>query len=119
MYDAMFKNSGVDFQNLFAPAQRLNTLLVDQVAKVTAFQLDAVKSYSDMGLEQMRAVAGIQDAKSLEQFIQNQNRVVKTLGEKLNQDASTFAGFGKDFTAELQKLAQESVVGIGKGAKAA
>ncbi|MCP1675077.1 phasin family protein [Natronocella acetinitrilica] len=119
MYDAMFKNFGADFQTAFVPMQKFNALVIDQLAKVAEFQLAAAKTYSEMGVEQLRAVAGIQDAKSLQAFVESQNKVAKTLSEKLNQDVNTLAGLGKDFTAELQKLAQENVSAANKAAKAA
>lgn len=119
MYDTFFSNTGAEFQQLFAPLQKLNGLMVDQIAKVTEFQLAATRSYADMGVEQLRAVAGIQDTGSLQAFVEQQGKVVQTLNEKLRDDTTTIAALGKDFTAELQKLAQESVAGASKASRAA
>lgn len=116
MYEDFIKQANTQFEQLFAPQRKLGGLYVDYVAKLTNYQMEAAKAYSDLGVEQLRALAKVSDAKSLQAFVENQSKTAKTLSEKLSQDANTLAGFGKDFGAELQKLAQENVSTFGKAA---
>ncbi|MEX0730398.1 MAG: phasin family protein [Aquisalimonadaceae bacterium] len=119
MYEEFFKNTGNQFETWVAPARKLNSLIVEHLAKVSEFQMEAARAYSDLSVEQLRAMTKINDAKSLQDFVSNQSKLVKTLSEKVSQDTNTLAGFGKDLTAELQKLAQENVAAASKAAKAA
>jgi len=109
MYEEFFNKSGFQIENFTAPARKLNSLMVEHLAKVSEFQMEAAKSYADLSVEQMRAMTEITDAKSLQDFVSNQSRVAKVLGEKVTEDVNTLTGFGKDLTAELQKLTQENV----------
>ncbi len=119
MYEDILNKTGAQFENLVAPARKLNSVVLEHVAKVSEFQLEAAKAYSDISLDQLRSLTQVTDAKSLQDFVSKQTNVAKTVGEKLNQDANTLAGFGKDLTAELQKLAQENIASVGKSGKAA
>lgn len=119
MYEDFFSNSGAQFENWTAPARKLNSLIVNHLAKVSEFQLEAAKSYTDLSVEQLRSMTSVSDPKSFQDFVSSQSKVAKTLAERVNRDASTLAGFGKDLTAELQKLAQENVAAASKPVKAA
>lgn len=119
MYEELFSKTSAQFETWAAPARKFNNLLVDHLAKVSDYQMEAAKAYTDLSVEQLRAMTKISDAKDLQDFVSNQTKVIKTMSEKLGQDANTLAGFGKDLTAELQKLAQENVAAANKTAKAA
>ncbi len=116
MYEDFMKQASGQFEQLFAPQRKLGGLYVDYLSKLTSYQMEAAKAYSDLGVEQLRALAKVSDAKSLQAFVDSQSKTAKALSEKMSQDASTLAGFGKDFGAELQKLAQENAAGFGKAA---
>lgn len=119
LYDEILNKTNAQFETYMAPARKVSSLVIEHFAKVSEFQLEAFKAYSDLSVEQLRAAAKVSDAKSLQDFLSNQSKVAKTVSDKLNEDASTLAGFGKDLTAELQKLTQENVATVSKAAKAA
>ncbi len=119
MYEDIINKTQAQFQDAFAPAKKFSSLLIDQIAKVTDFQVNALRSYADLSIEQLRAASKVSDQKSLQDYVSNQSKVAKTVGEKLTADANTLADFGKEFGAEVQKLAQENAVVFGKFGKAA
>ncbi len=119
MNEDILNKTTAQFETYLAPARKVSSLMIEHFAKVSEFQLEAFKAYSDLGVEQLRSVSKVTDAKGLQDFLSGQTKVAQTVSEKLNSDASTLAGFGKDLTAELQKLTQENVATVSKAAKAA
>ncbi|WP_193222310.1 phasin family protein [Alkalilimnicola sp. S0819] len=109
MYQDLFNNGTAQFENLFAPARKFNSALVDHLEKLTRFQLETAKSYADMSVEQLRAALEVNDVDSLQAYVSKQSGVASTLSKKLGEDANTLAGLGKDFAQELQQLTQENV----------
>jgi phasin family protein len=112
MFEEMFQKTNVQFGELFAPARKFNALVVDNLEKVTKFQLEALRSYADLGIEQLRGALEVNDAQSLQAYVSNQQKVAETVSKKLSSDAETFAALSKDFTVEVQKLAQENVTSL-------
>ncbi|MCC5810152.1 MAG: TIGR01841 family phasin [Ectothiorhodospiraceae bacterium] len=120
MYDDIIKQANSQLEQFIAPSRKVSGLYVDYFAKLTAYNLEAAKAYSDLSVEQLRSLSKVSDVKSLQSFVDSQTKTAKTISEKLSQDANTLAGLGKDFSAELQKVAQENVTTLSnKAAKAA
>ena len=109
MYNEILDKANAQFAELLNPAKKFNSLVVENLEKLASFQLDAAKSYSDLGLQQLRAALEVSDAASLQAYVSNQQKVAETVGKKLTEDANTLAALSKDFGAEVQKLAQENV----------
>lgn len=109
MYEEMFEKANAQFGEAMAPARKFNALLLDNMEKLANFQLEAVRSYTDLSLSQLRSALEISDAQSLQAYVSNQSKVAETFGQKLAEDANTLASLSKDFGAEVQKLAQENV----------
>ncbi len=109
MYEEMLKNANAQFGELLAPARKLNALLLDNAEKLSSFQLEAMRSYLDLSLSQVRGALEVNDIQSLQAYVGNQSKVAETFGQKLSEDASNLAHMGKEFGAEVQKLAQENV----------
>lgn len=109
MYEEIVTKTNEQVAKLAAPVKKFNALVLDHLEKFVQFQLEAAKSYSDLGLEQLRAALDVKDAESLQTYVSGQQKVVEVVGKKLSSDAETLATLSKDFTVEVQKLAQENV----------
>ncbi len=116
--DILNKTIG-QLESYMGPARKVSSLVIEHFSRVSEFQLEAFKAYSDLSVEQLRAVSRVTDAESLQDFLNDQTRIARTVSEKLNSDASTLAGFGKDLTDELQKLTQENVAAASRAASKA
>lgn len=114
-YQDILKN--VNIEKLFEPARRYNALVVDNAEKLLSMQLDAARSYADLGIKQLRDVMEINDAKSLQDYIGNQTEVAKTVAERAQQDAKTLAELGQTFASDVQSLLQENVTSLGSQGK--
>lgn len=108
----MYQQIAIDPSKLAAPVRKFNALVVDHLEKFAQFQIEAARSYSDLSLEQLRAALTVKDAASLKRYVDEQGKVAEALGRKFSADAETLVGLSKDFTVEVQKLAQENVAGL-------
>ncbi|MGD8708866.1 MAG: phasin family protein [Ectothiorhodospiraceae bacterium] len=109
MYEELFNKANVSFDQFVGPARKFNALVVDNMEKVAKFQFDAVKSYADLGIRNVREGLEVKDAKSFQDYVTSRGELVQTFGEKLQEDARAFADMGQDFGQQLQKLVQENV----------
>lgn len=108
-FEDLFSKSTAQLASLAAPVKKFNALAVDNLEKLARLQLDNVKSYTDLGLTQLRAALEVSDVQSLQTYVSNQQETVKAVGEKLVKDAAVYGDLAKQFAAEVQKLAQEQV----------
>jgi|HigsolmetaGSP11D_1036233.scaffolds.fasta_scaffold02179_4 phasin family protein len=109
MYDDILSKASERLNELLAPSRKFNALLVDNLDKFAKFQLESARVYTDLALEQLRAALQVSDADSLQTFVSSQRKIAEEVSKKLASDAETVASLSKDFTAEVQKLAQENV----------
>ena len=124
MFENIFEKTNVQFAELLGPARKFNALVLDNLEKVANFQLEAARSYTGLGIEQLRSALEVSDAQSLQAYVASQQKAAEAVSKKLSSDAETLAALSKDFTVEVQKLAQENVTSLAqfaqnKAAKAA
>ncbi len=96
-------------EKVFAQMQQYAELSLANCEKLFTLQLEIAKSYSDLGIEQLRAFTEIKDAESLQEFVSRQSDVAKSVGEKIISDAKAVAELGIEINTETKKLAQESI----------
>lgn len=106
-FEDLFGKTNAQFASLTAPVKKFNAVALDSLEKLTQLQLEAAKSYADLGLGQLRAALNVSDAQSLQAYLNNQQQVAKVVGEKIAKDATVFGDLTKQFATEVQKLAQE------------
>lgn len=111
--------SNANLENLIGPARKFNALVVDNAEKMVSLQLESARSYTDLGIKQLRDALEVSDAKSFQDYVSNQAEVAKTVAEKAQKDAQKLADIGQSFATEWQKLAQENIAGFGGQPKAA
>lgn len=96
-------------QEMMGPVRKLNALMLDNTEKLVSFQLDRARSYSELGIKQMRAALEINDSKGLQSFLSEQTKLASTLSQQLTDDARTLASMGEQFGKELQQIGKENV----------
>ncbi|MGV7445649.1 phasin family protein, partial [Mycobacterium kansasii] len=55
-------------RQMFEPMRKMNSLMLNNMEKMTQYQLEAMKRYSQMGTERIRSATEIDDAESLRDF---------------------------------------------------
>lgn len=109
MTDSIFADTTAQFANFAAPAKKLGALIVDSAEKFSQLQLDSVRAYSDIALTQVRGALAVDDTKSLQAYLADQAKVAKTVSDKLAADSAAVAELGKQFAAQAQGIAGETV----------
>ncbi|MCK8516203.1 phasin family protein [Methylonatrum kenyense] len=92
-------------EEVTAPVRAAQEAFVEHLASLTEFHVDAVRGYSELGLNHLRAVQGIDNPQTL---ITTQNELLKTLGERVSQDLGTLSKLQQDYVQQVQGLAAET-----------
>ena len=99
-------------KNMMAVAQELNNLAVAEVEKVTALQLASLQNYADLGVNQLKGAAAVNDLESLRAYLSTQPELLKSVGEKMVADAQALTKIGVEFGVEAQKVLQGGLVAV-------
>lgn len=95
-------------KNLYSPMQKFGALFVGNMEKMTEFQLNAIKSYADVGIEQMKKAAEIKDADTLRNFSSAQAEATTELNKKIMEDAKTLSDMAVEFKTEVESIMEEA-----------
>ena len=98
-------------KNMYAPMRKLNALMVENMEKMTDFQIEAMKSYSKMGVNQLKNAAEVKDADSVRDFTASQAELMSTLSKKVLEDAKSMADMSMEFKQEVEKIVEEARTG--------
>ncbi len=109
MYEQLLAQLTEQSQKFAEPVSEITSLTVDYIEKLSQFQVNAVKSYTDLGMDQLKNAADIKDAESLQAFIQKQTEVASSVSKKIAEDAQTLAKMGEVFANDIQALAQKDL----------
>ncbi|MCO6441936.1 MAG: phasin family protein [Nitrococcus mobilis] len=110
MSEGLYTNVNALFAQFIAPARKFNSLVIENAGKFAEFQINAVYSYTDIGLKPLREALRANDVDGLQRLVTSQNEASRTLMAKLLADSQVLAGFGQDFGKEVQKLLAEEVL---------
>jgi phasin family protein len=91
-------------QTLPEPVVKANKLFVENLEKMMLFQMNALKSYLDIGFNQMKAAAEINNARSLQDFYQRQAEIAQTVQHKMMNDAKGMTDLATRFKGEMDGL---------------
>lgn len=95
-------------QSVLEPVQKLNQNAVAAVEKLAAHQLESLKTYSDMGVSQLKAAAEVKDSDGLQNFMFKQTDVLRAFGERVLSDITAVARVGVDFLSQATKVGAEA-----------
>ncbi|WP_114417933.1 phasin family protein [Marinospirillum perlucidum] len=108
MQDKMMNAFAEQTKNMYNPMRKINSLLVENMEKMTDFQLEALKAYSHMGLSQMKSATEVKDADGVRDYSASQAEMMSTLSKKILEDAKTMADMSMEFKSEVEKILEES-----------
>ena len=118
MYEEMFPQANVNVEKWLEPQRKFQALMLDGVEKLTQFQLEAFRSYADLGLKSLREGLEVKDVNDLQGFVGKQGERVRELGEKVQGDAQTLAGIHQELGSEVQKLVRNNLSGLTEAPRA-
>lgn len=101
-----------------APVVKANKLFVANLEKLTDFQFDTLRAYSDVGLSRLKAAVEITDVEGLTAYAEASVAVAKDLGAKVQADAEALADLLNGFKAGFEALVAESSTEVAVSAPA-
>jgi len=94
---------------VMGPTRDYVKLAMDYTERLMEAQLEAAKTYSEIGLNQARAALDIKDTKALQAYAEEQQKVAKDLSERVKGDAEKVVAMNQDFVNEARKLVETNV----------
>lgn len=92
---------------MFEPWTKLNQAFLKNAETMTEFSLNTIKSYSEMGLENMRQVAGIDSPESAKEFNSKQAEMLNVISQQMLADAKRMTELGNNMQEEVMKVLSE------------
>ena len=92
---------------MFEPWTKLNQAFLKNAETMTEFSLNTIKSYSEMGLENMRQVAGIDSPESAKEFNSKQAEMLNVISQQMLADAKRMTELGNNTQEEVMKVLNE------------
>lgn len=109
MYTEFFKTFSDQTEKNFEPYIKFNKLVTKNVEVLTELQLNAIRTYSELGLAQMKAASEIKDVTSLTAFNSQQLGVLNKLSQQMMDDSKKLQNIAKEFKDDVEKLASENL----------
>ncbi|ENR6545806.1 phasin family protein [Vibrio cholerae] len=109
MYTEFFKTFSDQTEKNFEPYIKFNKLVTKNVEVLTELQLNAIRTYSELGLAQMKAASEIKDVTSLTAFNSEQLGVLNKLSQQMMDDSKKLQNIAKEFKDDVEKLASENL----------
>ena len=95
-------------KTMYSPMTKFNSLFVENVEKMTEFQLNAIKSYADLSLDQMKKASEVKDADTMRSFTAAQAEVASSLNKKIMDDAKAMSDMAMEFESQVETLMEEA-----------
>ncbi|EKS7719783.1 phasin family protein [Vibrio vulnificus] len=109
MYTDFFKTFSDQTEKNLLPYFKFNKLVTKNVEVLTELQLNAIRTYSEMGLAQMKAASEVKDVTSLASFNGQQLNVLTKLSQQMLDDSNKLQAIAKEFKDDVEKLTSENL----------
>ena len=109
MYTDMFKAFSEQTEKTLAPYIKFNKLVAKNVEMLTELQLNSVRTYSEMGLAQVKAATEVNDVTTLTSFSGQQLATMTKLSQQMMDDSAKLQTIAKEFKEDLDKLTSDNI----------
>ena len=109
MYNEMIEKTLGRFPAVPEAVVKFNKLAVVKLEKLTHLQLDTYKAFTELTLDQLKAVAEVSDSESLKALWEKQVNVVNKVRVQQNGYVKALTDLGNEFNSELKQLTGETV----------
>lgn len=103
-----FKSFTEQAEKTMNPLIKFNKLMARNVEQLTELQLNAVRSYSELGVNQLKTAAEVKDLTSLTAFNSDQVAAMAKVFEQVSEDSKKLQDLAREFKDELNTLASEN-----------
>ena len=94
-------------KGVLEPVQKLNQHAVATVEKLAAHQIESLKTYSALGVGQLKAAAEVKDVEGLQTLMSKQIDVLSEFGEQIWADMKVVAEMGVEFVTQAANVGAE------------
>ncbi|MBD3897137.1 phasin family protein [Halomonas sp. ML-15] len=108
MQDKMFTAFNEQTRGFFEPMRKLNSLMLNNMEKMTQYQLESMKRYSQLGTERLRDASEIKDAEDIREFGTRQAEIMSELSNQMLEDARAMTELSMQFKSEMEQLFGEA-----------
>lgn len=105
-------------KGMLEPVQKLNQEAVSTVEKLAAHQIESLKTYTALGVSQLKAAAEVKNVEGLRDLMSKQTDTLKQFGECLMSDFKAIFEMGTEFVSKATKVGAEPVLEAPAKAKA-
>ncbi|UPQ89956.1 phasin family protein [Vibrio sinaloensis] len=109
MYTDFFKTFTDQTEKTLEPYVNFNKLVTKNVEVLTELQLNAIRTYSEMGLAQMKAASEVKDVTSLTAFNSQQLSVLTKLSQQMMDDSNKLQAIAKEFKDDVEQMTSENL----------
>jgi len=109
MYTEMLKTFSEQAEKNLSPYSQFNKMLATNVEKLTEMQLAAVRTYSDLGLSQLKAASEIKDIDSMTAFNSQQLETMAKFSQQLIDDSNKLSSVAQSFKTDIEELVAKNV----------
>lgn len=109
MYTDLFKTFTDQTGKTLEPYTKFNKLVTKNVEVLTELQLNAMRTYSQMGLAQMKAVGEIKDVASFTAYSSQQLAALTQLSQQMMDDSNKLQAIAKEFKEDVEQLTTENL----------
>ncbi|MRH77324.1 phasin family protein [Spiribacter sp. C176] len=107
--DAFTKYNEQAEKMFMGPTREYAKLAMAYAEKMIDAQMEAAKTYTEIGMGQARAVLDIKDTKGLQAYAEGQQKIAQDLSERVKGDAEKVVALNQDFVNEARKLVETNV----------
>jgi phasin family protein len=109
MQEDLINTLSEQFKNQYQPWAQLSSFWINNLEKITDFQLSTINTYSKLGLEQMKKAIAIKDMDDLQDFASAQTSAAETLNKQLVEDGKVLTEITQDFFSNVESIWQQSL----------
>ncbi|RJX75438.1 phasin family protein [Vibrio sinensis] len=109
MYTDFFKGFTDQTEKTLEPYVKFNKLVTKNVEVMTELQLNAIRTYSEMGLTQMKAAGEVKDVVSLTAFNGQQLNVLNKLSQQMMDDSNKLQAIAKEFKDDVDQMTSDNL----------
>ncbi|MET1256252.1 phasin family protein [Aliikangiella maris] len=109
MNDKLFESFSEQTKAFFQPLKQMNQTFASQLEKLTEFQVESIKTYSQLGIQQLKSAAEIEDANTLQDFAKNEMEFMTSINQRIIDDARRLTDIGLQFKSEIEELLKDNI----------
>ena len=94
-------------QKFLAPWSELNKAFVKNAEQMTEFSLNTIRTYTEMGLENMRQLAKIDSPEAAKEFGAKQADILSQISQQIMEDAKHMTELGSSMQDEVMQVMSE------------